>query len=64
MARPLVYVETSDVRDGALGELKSAIGELASHVEHTNPKLLAYDAFFSTNGNRMTVVHLPPTPHP
>jgi hypothetical protein len=30
--------------------LKSAIGELASHVERTNPQLLAYNAFFSTNG--------------
>ena len=60
MARPLIYVDASDVRDAALGELKSAIGELASHVERTNPQLLAYNTFFSTNGDRMTVVHLHP----
>jgi hypothetical protein len=39
MARPLIYVDASDVRDAALGELKSAIGELASHVERTNQRI-------------------------
>jgi hypothetical protein len=37
MARPLVYVDASDVRDGALGQLKSALSELANRVERPNP---------------------------
>jgi hypothetical protein len=58
MSRPLIYVDTSEVRDGALTEVKTAIGELARHVERASPQVLAYDAFFSADGNRMTVVHL------
>jgi hypothetical protein len=58
MSRPLIYVDTSEVRDGALTEVKTAIGELARHVERASPQVLAYDAFFSADGTRMTVVHL------
>ena len=62
MSRPLIYVDTSDVRDGALGELKDQIVELASHVERTLSQVIAYNAFFSADGDRMTVVHVHPEP--
>src|SRR5207248_10825445 len=41
----LIYVDTSDVRDGALAELKWAIEELAAYVGNAQRRMLAYSAF-------------------
>src|SRR5213080_4131182 len=56
----LIYVDTSDVRDGALAELKWAIEELAAYIGNAQRRMLAYSAFFSDDGRRMTVVHVHP----
>jgi hypothetical protein len=58
MAAPLVYVDTSDVRDGALESVKSAIEDLVGFIETNEPKLLAYGVYLSDDGARMTVVHV------
>jgi hypothetical protein len=58
MSQPLVYVDTSDVRDGALEELKGAIRELAEFVEENEPELISYDVYFSEDGRQMTVIHV------
>ncbi|HMA27631.1 MAG TPA: hypothetical protein VKO62_08325, partial [Solirubrobacterales bacterium] len=55
---PLVYVDTSDVREGALEQLKGAVAELAEFVEKNVPRIVAYGAFFSDDGRQMTVVHV------
>lgn len=55
---PLVYIDTSEIREGALGELKPAIEELAGFVEANEPQLIAYNVYLSDNGARMTVIHL------
>jgi len=43
MSQPLIYIDTSNVREGALEELKSAIGELADFVESHEPQLVSYN---------------------
>jgi hypothetical protein len=58
MTQPLVYVDTSEVRDGSLEELKGAIAELADFVEKNEPELISYNVYFSEDGCRMTVLHL------
>ena len=58
MSQPLIYVDTSDVREGALDELKSAIEELADFVEKNEPQLISYNAYFSDDGSQITVVHV------
>lgn len=58
MAQPLVYVDISDVRAGALEELKGAIGELAGFIEANVPSVLAYSIYLSDDGTEMTVVHV------
>ena len=60
MPQPLIYVDTSEVREGALEELKKAIGELADFVQANEPQLLSYSVYFSDDGSRMTVVHVHP----
>jgi hypothetical protein len=57
MSQPLVYVDTSDVREGALDELKGAIAELAEFVEENEPQLISYSAYFSEDGGQMFVIH-------
>jgi hypothetical protein len=58
MSQPLVYVDTSDVRVGALEEVKGAIGELADFVEQNELEFISYNVYFSEDGSEMTVVHV------
>jgi hypothetical protein len=58
VAGPLVYVDTSEVRAGALEELRRAIDELAEFVEVNLPEVLAYNIYLSDDGGEMTVVHI------
>lgn len=58
MAQPLIYVDTSDVREGALHELKSAVGDLTDFVESHEPQIVSYAVYFSQDGNQMTVIHV------
>jgi quinol monooxygenase YgiN len=56
----IVYVDTSDVREGALDELKPAMKELVDFVESNEPRIIAYNVYLSDDGTRMTVVHVHP----
>ena len=58
MPRPLVYMDTSDVREGALEELKRAIGDLTDFVQSHEPKIVSYAVYFSQDGSQMTVIHV------
>ncbi len=58
MSQPLIYVDTSKVRDGALAQLKGAINELAEFIEENEPRLISYNVYFSEDGSEMTVVHV------
>ena len=55
---PLLYVDTSEVREGVVEELKGAIKELTAFVEANEPQLIAYNVYLSKDGDQMTVVHL------
>ena len=58
MSGPLVYIDISDVRGGALEELRGAIDELAGFIESNVPSVLAYNVYLSDDGTEMTVVHV------
>jgi len=58
MSQPVVYVDRATVHEGALGELKSAIADLAAFVEENEPRLISYSVYFSQDGREMTVVHV------
>jgi hypothetical protein len=62
MSQPLMYIDTSEVREGALGELKIAIEELVAFIDANEPRILTYHVYLSEDGTRMTVVHLHPDP--
>jgi hypothetical protein len=58
MAQSLVYIDTSDVREGALAELKRAIEDLTDFVESHEPQIVSYAVYFSQDGSQMTVIHV------
>ena len=60
MSGAIVYVDTSEVREGALDELKAGMKELADFVAANEPRLIAYNVYFSADGTTMTVVHVHP----
>jgi hypothetical protein len=58
MAAPIVYIDTSVVREGSLDELKGAIAGLAEFVQANVPGIVAYSVYFTDDGRRMSVVHV------
>jgi len=60
VGEPLVFVDTSDIHEGRLDELRSAVVELAAFVEANEPDAISYQVFFSDDGRRMTVVQVHP----
>jgi quinol monooxygenase YgiN len=60
MSDAIVYLDVSDVREGALEALKTGMKELVDFVEAEEPRILAYNVYFSDDGARMTVVGVYP----
>jgi hypothetical protein len=56
----IVYVDISEVREGALDELKAGLKNLIDFIEAKEPRLIAYNVYFSADGTRMTVVNVHP----
>lgn len=55
-----MYIDISEVREGALDELKTGLKDLADFIEANEPQLVAYNVYFSAEGTRMTVVSVHP----
>lgn len=60
MAPPIVYVDTSSIREGKLRELELAMDRLARFVEENVPRLISYGFYLSGDRMQMTVVALHP----
>ncbi len=60
MSDAIVYVDTSDVREGALEELQAGMKELVEFVEANEPRIISYNVYFNEEGTRMTVMHVHP----
>jgi hypothetical protein len=60
MADPIVFVDTSEIREGKLDELRRAVAELAEFVERNESDPISYQVYFSADGRRMTVLQIHP----
>lgn len=60
MAQPIVYVDTSAIRDGKLAELEVAMKHLAAFVDTNVPHLISYAFYRDEARSRMTVVAVHP----
>lgn len=60
MSRPIVYIDTSAIREGKLGELEAAMRHLAEFVDENVPQLISYGFYLDQDQSRMTVVAVHP----
>lgn len=60
MAQPIVYIDTSAIREGRLEQLKAAMNRLATFVETNVPQLISYGFFLDESQAQMTVVAVHP----
>lgn len=58
MSEPIIYIDSSEVREGKLEQLKPAMEELARFVEANEPRIIAYNVYLTGDGSRMTVMHI------
>jgi hypothetical protein len=61
MPEPIVVVDSSEIREGKLEDLKVALRELAAFVEANEAAPLAYNVYLDEEGRRMTVVQVHPS---
>jgi len=60
MAEPIVSIDTSEIREGKLDDLKEAVAELVAFVESNEPRPILYEIYFDDTETRMTVVQVHP----
>jgi hypothetical protein len=60
MSDLIVVVDSSEIREGKLEELKTAIAELVKFVEGNESEPIAYNIYLDETGIRMTVVQIHP----
>jgi hypothetical protein len=60
MPPPIVYIDTSAIREGKLEELEIAMRHLAAFVDVNVPQLISYGFFLDENRTHMTVVAVHP----
>jgi hypothetical protein len=58
--QPLVVVDTSEVLEGRLEDLKTAFHELVEFVETSEPEPIGYWMYLNEDGSRMTIVQVHP----
>jgi hypothetical protein len=58
--QPLVVVDTSEVLEGRLEDLKAAFQELVEFVETNEPEPIGYWMYLTGDGSRMTIVQVHP----
>lgn len=58
MHESIVYIDTSEVQAGKLNELKAAMESLAQFVEANEPRIIAYNVYFTPDGTQMSVLHV------
>lgn len=57
MPGPIVYVDRSEIREGRVEEVRTAVRELAAFVEANEPDIVSYAAYIDDDGQGMTVIH-------
>ena len=62
MSEPIVAVDSSEIREGKLEEVVSAIERLVAFVEANEAETIAYSIYVDKEHRRMTVVQIHPSP--
>jgi hypothetical protein len=57
---PIVYIDHSDIREGALEELKAGVQRLVEFIDAREPQLITYGFYIDAEAAKMTVVAVHP----
>ena len=57
----LIAIDSSEIREGKIDELKIGLAELVEFVEANEPEPIAYSIYIDEAGSRMTVVQIHPS---
>jgi hypothetical protein len=60
MSSPVLVVDSSDIHEGKLEEVKAGVEDLVAFVEANEAEPLAYQIYFDEAGTQMTVVQIHP----
>jgi quinol monooxygenase YgiN len=60
MSDLIVSIDSSDIREGKLAELKTAIHALVEFVESNEPRPIAYNVYINDQETHMTVMQVHP----
>jgi hypothetical protein len=60
MTSTILVVDSSEIREGKLGEVQAGVEELVAFVEENEAEPIAYDIYFDDAGRTMTVVQIHP----
>ena len=60
MTDVLMVIDSSEIVQGKLEAVRTAIGDLVSFVEENEPRALAYSVYISDDETRMTVTQIHP----
>jgi quinol monooxygenase YgiN len=58
---PLVVIDSSEIREGKIDELKAALTQLVEFVEANEAEPIAYSIYLDEDGSRMTVMQIHPS---
>jgi len=58
---PIVVIDSSEIREGKVDDVKAIIEELAEFVDANEAEPIAYNVYFDEDGTRMTVLQIHPT---
>ena len=59
-SEPIVYIDHSDIREGAIEELRAGVRRLVDYIDAREPQLIAYGFYIDEARAKMTVVAVHP----
>jgi|GEM_PF-423285 len=60
MSRHVIIIDTSEIREGKLADLKEAMTGLTGFVEAHESEIIAYHVYINGDGTRLTVLQIHP----
>jgi hypothetical protein len=59
-SEPIIYIDRSDIREGAVDELKAGVQRLVDFIRAREPQLMWYGFYIDNEAGQMTVVAVHP----
>jgi hypothetical protein len=59
-SEPIVYIDHSGIREGAIDELRAGVRRLVEFIDSREPQLIAYGFYIDEDAREMTVVAVHP----